>query len=157
MNEEVYFDEIAQSLAHAVYRGDASLNTVPGLLRLILEQDMWRRRVSSVSGQIIEFSSFLDFVVALPPEGLGTSIQKLKCLCGYEPEWFDTLDQLSRDEEARIPKSKRIQVQPDTKRVRIMKDGERVINPARVSDTAKKLKRYMSQKQIDNLIKRLQE
>lgn len=170
MNELVYFDEITHSLSQAVYRGNASLEVIPGLLRLVIGEGMWKRRLSAVTGDIVEFDTFEQYVTALPPEGLGTTIAVLKCLCCFEVEWKEVLDGMIGNSQIPLPiqdvpqnnkapvaeVSKQPRIASMGKQNRRNKKNEQLMDLGSVSATAKKLKRYLSQEQIDDLIARLQ-
>ena len=62
METSLYFDEITQSLSQAVNRGDMSLKSVPGLLELVIDNEMWKRRISSMTQIIVEFRTFQEYI-----------------------------------------------------------------------------------------------
>jgi hypothetical protein len=76
--------EVVHSLAQAVRRGGHSLGNVPGLLRRVIEENMWQRR--QFGEQEIELAEFRAFVETEFPEGLGTTIKTLEALCQHEPD-----------------------------------------------------------------------
>lgn len=86
--------ETVQSLAQAVRRGGHTLSSVPGLLRRIIEENMWQRR--QFGEQEIELAEFRAFVEREYPEGLGTTIETLEALCQHEPDLMDYLAQAKR-------------------------------------------------------------
>lgn len=92
MNELVYYDEIAQSLSKAVKWGGENLKNIPGLLKMVLEQGMWRKRAVAMTGQIVEFQSFEQFAEANAPEGLGSDVKTLLRLCADEPKVLSLLE-----------------------------------------------------------------
>lgn len=73
--------QVVRSLGDAVARGMASIPSVPGLLRSVIEKDMWRERVVTQTGEIARFDTFEAFVSAYPPEGLGTTVAVLESIC----------------------------------------------------------------------------
>jgi hypothetical protein len=56
-----YFDETINMLTQAVSRGGAGLKSVPGLIKLVIKQDMWRHRVVPTNGETKDFDKFEDF------------------------------------------------------------------------------------------------
>lgn len=69
---------LAQALNEA-----SSIANVPGLLKQIIGNDMWRKRWCKQTKQEVEFRRFRDFVSAHPPEGLGTNMQVLESICRH--------------------------------------------------------------------------
>jgi hypothetical protein len=90
MNDElsplIYADEITQSLSKAVAWGSEFMNTVPGLLKQVLEREMWKRRYVVRTGQIVEFESFTQYIIQPPLEGLGTEPYKLLAMLRDAPD-----------------------------------------------------------------------
>jgi hypothetical protein len=57
------------------------MDSVPGLLRRIITEDMWQERIVPESGEVITFERFEDFVTTDPLDGLGTTMDVVKALC----------------------------------------------------------------------------
>jgi hypothetical protein len=95
-------DQIVQSLSQAIARGMASIPAVPGLLRSVLEKDMWRERVVRQTGEIARFNTFEEFVTSHPPEGLGTTVKVLESICN-EHNGADVLPRLRAAKSAAGP------------------------------------------------------
>ncbi len=93
--ESSYPDEIIKSLSSSVHWGHDNLVAVPNLLRMVLENNMWRKRYVRLTEQIVEFEGFEDFVTALPPEGLGTSLQVLRSLCHEHSDLLTMISQIA--------------------------------------------------------------
>ena len=89
----VYFDQMVDSLRSAIRDGQAGLGDVPGLLKKVLQQGMWRKRVVTATGQVQTFERFEDFVGTAPLEGLGANLGIVKRLAGGDPELLDLIDQ----------------------------------------------------------------
>ncbi len=113
MNELIYYDEITRSLSQAVYHAYANVKNVNGLLKMTIQSGMWRKRMETVTGAIVEFSSFEDYVVGEPPQGLGTDIPTLKLLSFGDEELLSLIENAStvkpippqqRSEKIRKPK-----------------------------------------------------
>lgn len=69
----------------AVDRGAPRLQSIPGLIKKILQTDAWRCRTHN--GQVYEHEHFLDFLTAKPAAG-----------CGYDPAQIEKL--IGDDDEA---------------------------------------------------------
>jgi len=102
MNKLIYFDEISQSLSIAVYHAHANLKNMSGLLRMTIQSGMWRKRILTVTGDIVEFESFEAYVIANPPYGLGTDIQTLKWLCGNDKELIGLIEKANEIQLAEL-------------------------------------------------------
>lgn len=87
--------EVVRSLAQAVRRGGHSLDSVPALLRRVIEENMWQERQIG-EGEKITLSEFREFVETDYPEGLGTTLDTLEALCKLEPDIMDYLAQAKR-------------------------------------------------------------
>lgn len=62
----------------AVDHGAPRLQSIPGLIKKILQTEAWRRRLHK--GRLFEHESFLDFLTAKPIAG-----------CGYDPSQIEKL------------------------------------------------------------------
>lgn len=86
-------DVVVSCLRSAIVEGAAGLSDVPGLLKRIILEDMWRERVVQETGEIAPFKQFNDFVRTKPLEGLGTDIKTLERLCADDKEALGLLTQ----------------------------------------------------------------
>lgn len=91
--------EIVRALADAVQRGGRSLGSVPGLLRRVIEENMWQQR--DIGDREIALNEFREFVALPYPEGLGTTIETLELLCQTEPDIMDFLSEAKRGKPGR--------------------------------------------------------
>lgn len=73
-------DTYVNNLAKCLVDGQ-TLRTVPALIKRIIQEDAWRERVVSQTGEVARFKRFKDFVEAYPPEGLHTTISLLLDIC----------------------------------------------------------------------------
>jgi hypothetical protein len=85
-------DYVVQGLRRAL-GGEEWLNNAPGLLKRLISENLWQRRIDEVTGEVVEFERFVDFVTTKPLEGLGSTISTLKRVCGGDVEATDLLDQ----------------------------------------------------------------
>lgn len=79
------------SLASAVMRGGEALGAVPDLLKIVLEEESWRRFVTP-RGEIIEHDRFVDFATTPPLAGIGADVPLLKRIVQDDPVALDALD-----------------------------------------------------------------
>jgi len=61
-------------------------------LKMVMTDRMWRCRFVRELGRNVRFDSLEKFVHAPPPEGLGTTVQKLKDLCGRDEHVANLID-----------------------------------------------------------------
>jgi len=88
-----YNDTIVAALRTAITDGSFGLSDVPGLLKRVICEEMWREREIAQTGEMVRFNRFVDFVREKPLEGLGTSVEQLQRLCNGDPEVLDLIDQ----------------------------------------------------------------
>jgi hypothetical protein len=88
-------DIIVDYLRSAVAEAIAGLNGVPGLLRRVIDEDLWCERVIIRTGQIQHFDRFIDFVTEQPLEGLGIDVATLRRLCRDNQSALDAIDRVT--------------------------------------------------------------
>jgi hypothetical protein len=93
VNTDIENDQIVQSLSEAVWSGEANLSTIPGLLKRVIKEGMWQRRMVLKTGEIVQFRRFAEFVASPPLEGLGTDIKTLQRLCADDKEALVLIDE----------------------------------------------------------------
>lgn len=91
-------DIVVSCLRSAITEGASGLNDVPGLLKRIIREGMWRERVIQETGEIQPFERFIDFIRTQPLEGLGADLKTLQRLCADDPEALDALDRATKNE-----------------------------------------------------------
>jgi hypothetical protein len=87
---DTYVSELAEAL-----RSQVSLSAVPGLLKQVIKNDMWRRRIVRQTKKAIEYNRFADFVKDYPPDGLGSNMNVLMSLCRFHED-IEAVDLLSK-------------------------------------------------------------
>lgn len=75
-SRDTYINALAQSLAEG-----QSLANVPGLIKKIIKNEMWRERVVHQTKQVAKYNRFLDFIQDYAPEGLHTKPDVLMKIC----------------------------------------------------------------------------
>ena len=87
MNENLLENHsVVMALGQAIQRGEAALSNVPGLLRRVITEQSWRKRLIRETGEVCEFDAFMDFLTAEPLEGLGTNVDELRLLVAHDVE-----------------------------------------------------------------------
>lgn len=79
------------SLYRAV-RNSEALELIPSLVKQILEEDMWREHLFEKTGQVFKFDSLTEFIETHPPDGLGTTVERLLELSCAESSVLEMLD-----------------------------------------------------------------
>ncbi len=85
-------DAIVDSLGKAMQSGETGLRYVPALLVRVINEDMWRDRVITKTGERVHFDRFVDFVTTDPLEGLGADEPTLRRLCAGNAAAIDALN-----------------------------------------------------------------
>lgn len=99
-------DVIVSALSGSLREGKTSLTQAPKLLKKILKEGRWKKRVITQTGQSVEFERFEDFVTAEPLEGLGLTVDMIRRICGDDIEALDLLDKALRGKQG-APTGKR--------------------------------------------------
>lgn len=81
--------ELAQSIKHAI----AGLDSIPNLLRQVIEDAIWREHLDQETGEVFRFDSFKAFIETESPGGLGTSVPTLIRLSADNPLVVDLIDE----------------------------------------------------------------
>lgn len=76
----------------ALRAGSENLGSVPGLLRVLLEEEAWRE-FSLPSGEAVTYRLFSEFVAAKPPRGLGADMALVRRIAGDNAGLLDLIDQ----------------------------------------------------------------
>lgn len=74
---------VIDSLGSSLRRGGASLETVPGLLKRVLQEEAWREFETS-RGDVVRHERFADFVTTPPLKGLGASMELIDRVVGTD-------------------------------------------------------------------------
>ena len=98
-NPLVKFDHTVALLTSSVRRGSSGLHSVPGLVKQIIREDMWQKRVIEATGELVECKTFAEFVTSPPPKGVGTDVDTLKRLCHEDMEALDLIDRVTVAEQ----------------------------------------------------------
>jgi len=86
---DTYVSALAEALSSQV-----SLSAVPGLLKRVIKNEMWRKRIVRQTKKEIEYKRFADFIKDYPPEGLGTNFNTLMSICRFEND-IEAIDLLA--------------------------------------------------------------
>lgn len=92
----LYNDTVTRALSVAIASGHDALESVPSLLRRLLQNNMWQERIIPETGEKICFARFEDFVSAPAVEGLGTTMEVIRALCRREQDVLVLIDQATR-------------------------------------------------------------
>ncbi len=88
-NQLVERGYLTQSLGSASHSGEHGFKTVPGLLKLVLKERAWEKRLIVETGEeFVGFPSFEAYIKANPPKGLGTSVDLLEKLISDDTQLY---------------------------------------------------------------------
>ncbi|MCK6625448.1 MAG: hypothetical protein L6R45_09760 [Anaerolineae bacterium] len=82
-------NQLSRSINEAV----AGLDSIPDLIRQVIENDMWREHLDKETGEVFRFDSFKAFIETSPPAGLGTTVPTLIRLSADNPLVVDLIDE----------------------------------------------------------------
>ncbi|WPW29489.1 hypothetical protein P6B95_20305 [Streptomyces atratus] len=85
---------LINALSSSMRRTMNGMETVPGLVRQIIEEGSWRNFISP-RGEQVQHTTFESFVTAKPTRGLGYTIQELARLLADEPETLAQIAELT--------------------------------------------------------------
>lgn len=60
-----------------------SMQNVPGLLLNVIREEAWKDRLVTRTKERRQFNSFVAFLEATPPDGLGVQYEKMRDLCDF--------------------------------------------------------------------------
>lgn len=99
MTVDVDQDRLVDALSSALRYGGSALGDVPGLLKRVLVEGVWRD-FTTRRRKPVHHDRFAEFVTATPPDGLGSDLALVKrIVAGTEVE--DLLDQELRNPKGR--------------------------------------------------------
>jgi hypothetical protein len=90
----IYNDQLVELLSQSVQRGESSLRFVPELIKDIIINERWKKRIIRQVNETIHFNNFEEFVTSKPLEGLGTSVYVLKSICVNDSEAQQLIDRV---------------------------------------------------------------
>jgi len=99
----VWNGSLISSLREALYEVKG-LDDVPGLVKRILQEDLWREFYDEVLEDIVRHKTFESFVTSKPPEGLGTTVKKLNRICSDDTEALDAIDRAMQRKPEDVPR-----------------------------------------------------
>jgi hypothetical protein len=84
-NQLVERGYLTQSLGSASHSGEHGFKAVPGLLKLVLENRAWEKRIIVETGEEFPgFPTFEAYIKANPPKGLGIDAETIDKLIGKD-------------------------------------------------------------------------
>lgn len=94
------------ALTQAILHGAPRLDSVPGLLKQVIREELWHARQLPRSSIVEHYETFVDFIV----DGLGTTVAQLHDLCRRDTEALDLLDKVTQNPHGGDHKSKAFNV-----------------------------------------------
>jgi hypothetical protein len=87
-------DSIVSCFYRALKSGENNLRNAPGLLLRLINENMWQKRMTK-TGEIVEFTKFVDFITSKPLAGLGEDMESIKRICRDDPQALDAIDRVT--------------------------------------------------------------
>lgn len=87
-----YSGEVVGELRSLLYAAQ-NLDAIADAIYTILKEELWCEFYDEVAHSVIKHETFASFVTSAPPEGLGTTIDRVKNLCRDNVPTLDLLDQ----------------------------------------------------------------
>lgn len=81
---EVECGQLCQSTIQCLYSVTGSLSNFPGLIKKIIKNEAWKRRLNK--GNVIELSSFRELITEKPIRGWGEDPKKVEAVIKDDPE-----------------------------------------------------------------------
>jgi len=83
---------VVREIESALRYGEGNLSAVPGLMKRLLREGMWREFVTP-RGETVTYERFDEFVVTPPTKGLGATLDLVRDVVERDVEALDMLDQ----------------------------------------------------------------
>lgn len=90
----ISIERVIEYLRTAIFDGNCGLNDVPHLIKRVIQEDLWQKRILPKSNERVTFSSFEEFLRTSPPQGLGTQMKTIQKLCAEDLEILELLEQI---------------------------------------------------------------
>lgn len=100
MNIPVRNGQVVDALYRSIRNG-RSIDNIPGLVKQVIQDEMWKSLLVKETGEIVEFPSFCEFVKTSPPEGLGASLDTVKRLCRDDNEAIGLIDEATKGNQGK--------------------------------------------------------
>jgi hypothetical protein len=85
-------EQVCRLFGQALFSADGTLGNIPGLLKRVLKEEMWRKRELDHPARIVEHERFEDWVTAKPLDGIGATVDMIRNLVRDDVEACDLLD-----------------------------------------------------------------
>jgi hypothetical protein len=86
-------ESVCRKFGSAILHGAADLSVIPGLLKRILAEGMWREREVKPLHTVVRFDRFEDFVTTSPLEGIGATMEVVRGLIRHDVNACNLLDE----------------------------------------------------------------
>jgi hypothetical protein len=97
--------QLCQSTIEALYEATGGLQHFPGLLKKIISNKAWERRVNK--GRVIELSSLRELITEKPIRGWGEDPKKVEAVIKDDPECLALYREAMKGQEGGDKRSKR--------------------------------------------------
>ena len=81
---EIERGQLCQSTIESLYEATGGLKQFPGLLKKIIDNEAWKRRINK--GRVIELSSLRELITEKPIRGWGEDPRKVEAVIKDDPE-----------------------------------------------------------------------
>ncbi len=100
---EIERGQLCQTTIEALYKTTGGLRNVPGLLKKIISNKAWERRVTK--GKVIELSSLRELITERPIRGWGEDPKKVEAVIKDDPEALALFREAMKHQGNHKPKS----------------------------------------------------
>lgn len=98
---EIERGQLCQTTIEAFYSATGGLSSVPGLLKKIIVNRAWERRVNK--GKVIELASLRELITSKPIRGWGEDPKKVESVIKDDPEVLAMYREAMRGDPGRLP------------------------------------------------------
>lgn len=82
--------------SQALMRGESALVNAPGLLRRIIDENMWQKYYDEFTKEEYMHENFMSFITSKPREGLGETVENIIKICRDDKYVLDKIDELTQ-------------------------------------------------------------
>jgi hypothetical protein len=86
---------VVQSLGSAIHHGESRLSAVPGLMKRVLREGLWRK-FTTPRGELVTYDRIEPFVVTPPTKGLGATVELITRVLQDDVEALSMWDEALR-------------------------------------------------------------
>ena len=118
---EIERGQLCQSTIESLYEATGGLKQFPGLLKKIIDNKAWERRINK--GKVIELASLRELITEKPIRGWGEDVRTVEAVIKDDPECLTMFQEAMKEKPGRPPRESANNVSTITRESRNTEHG----------------------------------